>query len=196
MSGISPVHHEPAPAPAPTATVSTGPSWGWFLAWVPVGAAWGLSVVGAMSIGILVAPVAALLTGGLFLLDHGRRGVLGLLSGAGLPFLYVAYLNRGGPGWSCSQDGDTTSCSELFSPLPWLVIAAVLIGGGAVPGRAIPAPDPIGSMTGRVTSSQLAQAVGSARIAGAPAGPRRTTKRTRSARNTSQACSIAVPSRV
>lgn len=106
--------------------------WGRFLAWVPVGAAWGLAVVGAMSIGILVAPVAALLTIGLLRWDRDRRGVWGLLAGAGLPFLYVAYLNRGGPGWSCTQDGDTISCTDQFSPWPWLAIAVALVGAGVV----------------------------------------------------------------
>ena len=132
MSDTSPVHDEPAPGPVPAAAVPTGQSWGWFLAWVPIGAAWALAVVGAMSIGVLVAPVAALLTVGLLRLDRRRQGVLGLLSGAGLPFLLVAYLNRSGPGWSCSVDDSTTSCTDQFSPWPWLMIGVALVGAGVV----------------------------------------------------------------
>ena len=63
-----------------------------------VGAALSLGVLGAMTIGIFVLPFALL--GLLALLKWGddRQSSVGLISGVGLPLLYVAYPNRNGPG--------------------------------------------------------------------------------------------------
>ena len=91
VSDTSPVHDEPAPGPVPAAAVPTGQSWGWFLAWVPIGAAWALAVVGAMSIGVLVAPVAALLTAAFGWTAGGRES------------------------WGCCAVRDCHSCSSRTS---------------------------------------------------------------------------------
>ncbi len=80
--------------------------------WAVVGAvlAAGLDVLPLL----LVAGWLALLVGWL----HGGSGQAeGMLTGAGLPFLYVAYINRGG---------------TSFSPWPWLVIGAALVPLGIV----------------------------------------------------------------
>lgn len=104
-----------------------------FIAWPVVGAALSLSVLGAMTIGIFVLPFALL--GLLALLKWGgnRKSSVGLISGAGLPFLYVAYLNRNGPGTVCSPYGNGgQSCTDEWSPWPWLLIGAVLVVAGVL----------------------------------------------------------------
>jgi hypothetical protein len=40
----------------------------------------------------------------------------GLLSGAALPVLYVAWLNRDGPGDVCSSTATTQTCTEQWRP--------------------------------------------------------------------------------
>jgi hypothetical protein len=72
--------------------------WALFWAWVVVGVG---AAVGAVSLGPLllvpVAPGAALMASR----PTVRRSAFGLLSGAGVLLLYVAYLQRDGPGTTC-----------------------------------------------------------------------------------------------
>jgi len=85
---------------------------GWFWAWAAVG------VVGAVGLDIvLVLPLAGVLAYGLARFRGGRRHTEGILTGAGVPFLYVAYINR---------DGVDSS------PWPWLAIGAALVVGGVL----------------------------------------------------------------
>ena len=107
------------------------PAWIWFVAWVFVGVGFMFAVLGAMTIGVFVLPVA----GGLAVLVAPRRGAIvgipGLISGASLPLFYVAYLNRDGPGNICRSFADGgSSCTEEWSPLPWLIVGIVLLLGG------------------------------------------------------------------
>lgn len=110
---------------------SRAPAWVWFVAWIFVGVGFMFAVLGAMTIGVFVLPVA----GGLAVLVATRRGAIagipGLISGASLPLFYVAYLNRDGPGNICRSFADGgSSCTEEWSPLPWLVVGIVLLLGG------------------------------------------------------------------
>lgn len=104
------------------------PKWWSFFAWPFVGAALAVSVLGAMTIGLFVLPFATV--GLLALLRWGgnRRSSVGLISGVGLPFLYIAYLNRGGPGRVCSayMNGGQV-CTDEYSPWPFFLIGGVLI---------------------------------------------------------------------
>jgi hypothetical protein len=100
---------------------------------------WSWALVGAVfAVGLDILPVL-LVAGGLGLLVGravGSRGAWGCATGAGLPFLYVAYLNRQGPGTVCHAIGTArhpgTECGELFDPVPWLVTGLVLIAVGVV----------------------------------------------------------------
>jgi len=86
---------------------------GWFWTWAAVGAGAALSVVSF--IGTLTAlPVvlAALL---MLRQPTIRRSAFGVLSGAGLLLLYIAWLHRDG---------------EYLNPIPWLVIGFVLLVAG------------------------------------------------------------------
>ena len=59
----------------------------------------------------------------------------GLLCGAGVIPLYVAYLNRGGPGQVCTATDSagtiTSACVSESSPWPWLAAGLLLIATGA-----------------------------------------------------------------
>ncbi|MFC1416374.1 hypothetical protein [Streptacidiphilus cavernicola] len=133
-------------------------SWLWFGAWAVVGASWALALLGALTIGIFVAPVALLLTALLLLgLRRGSAaGLPGLLSGPSLLLLYVGWLNRGGPGpvcrgtdatEVCTSSGGVQSCSgtvsassgsgggsctDAWDPVPFLVAGSVLLAAGVV----------------------------------------------------------------
>ncbi len=111
-----------------------GLQWRWFLAWLGLGAGYCLALLGALSIGVAVLPFAV---GGTVLVatrDRAREGVPGLLSGLGFPLLYVAYLNRDGPGTVCTvlRDGGQR-CIDEGSPWPWVAVGlALLLAGVAV----------------------------------------------------------------
>ena len=103
----------------------------WFGCWLVAGACWVAALLGALSIGVLVLPVAVALTVLLATRRTSSIGLPGIISGAGLPLLHVAYLNRGGPGNVCTSFGTGRSCIQEWSPLPWLGIGAVLMVTGA-----------------------------------------------------------------
>lgn len=107
------------------------PAWMWFLAWAVVGVGGVLAVLGALTIGVFVLPIAVGLAVLLATRPGATIGIPGLISGASLPMFYVAYLNRDGPGNICQSFADGGSaCTEEWSPLPWAFIGMVLILGG------------------------------------------------------------------
>ncbi len=109
---------------------------GWFWVWAGVGGCVAISFISY--IGFLFLPVAGVLAlvaarwgGGL------SRSTLGLLSGAGIPFLVVAYIQRKGPGTVCWDTGTASGCDEYLDPRPWLAIGvALIVAGGAAFWRA------------------------------------------------------------
>ena len=105
--------------------------WGFFFAWIAIGAVFALSILGAMTIGMFVLPIAVGATAWLATRRHGSGGLAGLISGLGLPLLYVAYLNRAGPGTVCTVDsGGGQSCTDEWSPWPWFALGAALVIAG------------------------------------------------------------------
>ncbi|MCU1430223.1 MAG: hypothetical protein JWL83_4223 [Actinomycetia bacterium] len=57
----------------------------------------------------------------------------GLVSGFGAPLLYIAFLNRHGPGDICRHYANGgESCTQESSPWPWLAIGAAFVIAGAV----------------------------------------------------------------
>ena len=82
----------------------------WFWAWALVGCA---AALGFVSLGVLVlAPVAVI---GLLMASRPaiRRSAFGPLTGAGVLFLYVAWLQRAGPGTTCWKTAKARSPSWL-----------------------------------------------------------------------------------
>lgn len=102
---------------------------GWWALWLVCGAA---LVLGAVSLPfLLLLPVlAGLATRG----RHGGREALvaGPL-GVAAALLFVAYLNRGPDGSTCTETATTITCNETLNAMPWFVLAVLAIAiAGAV----------------------------------------------------------------
>ncbi len=100
-----------------------------YLWWAATGALSGFGAVGILTIGIfLLLPAAALgMAGGLWrpLRNHS---VMGFVGGLATAPLYVAWLNRKGPGTVCeTSEVGVTSCAERWNPWVFLVVGAVLV---------------------------------------------------------------------
>lgn len=106
-------------------------AWRWFSAWMAVGAIASFTVLGAFSVlGLIALPIAALVAWPTARLSHGT-GASGILSGLGIPCLYIAYLNRQGPGDVCTHYvNGGQSCAQEYNPLLWAGAALVLIATG------------------------------------------------------------------
>jgi hypothetical protein len=111
--------------------------WVWFTAWLLVGAGYAVSLVGIASIGLFVVPLPVLATVLLVRRQHATSGLPGLISGLGVPLLYVAYLNRAGPGTICTTVTGGQECNDEWSPWPWLTVGVILLvlGVAAFVGR-------------------------------------------------------------
>jgi hypothetical protein len=124
---------EPPPGqPVQSPAALTGPRWAWFAAWLLTGVGYALSLLGAASIGLFVLPLPVLATILLARRQHAHGGLPGLISGLGIPLLYLAYLNRAGPGTICTTiTGGGQDCTGESSPWPWLAAAVILLALGA-----------------------------------------------------------------
>ena len=99
----------------------------WFWVWALLGCA---AAAGAVSLGPLVlAP--ALVVGALMASRQTiRRSALGFLTGFGALLLYVAWLQRAGPGTTCWHTATASGCDEHLNPWPWLLVGVALFIGG------------------------------------------------------------------
>ena len=104
--------------------------WMWFTAWLLVGAGYALSLIGVASIGLFALPLPVLATVLLVRRQPAARGLSGLISGLGVPLLYVAYLNRAGPGTICTTVTGGQECNDEWSPWPWLAVGVILLALG------------------------------------------------------------------
>jgi len=103
--------------------------WGWFFVWALLGST---AALGSVSLGpLLLLPVVLV---GVFLWTRRgvRRSAFGLLAGAGTLLLYVAWLQRDGPGTTCWHTATASGCDQHLNPLPWLVAGAALVVAGLV----------------------------------------------------------------
>jgi hypothetical protein len=109
----------------------------WFTVWLLVGVGYALGLIGIASIGLFVLPLPVLATVLVVRRLPATSGLPGLISGLGVPFLYVAYLNRAGPGTVCSPVTGGQECHDEWSPWPWLAVGVVLLvlGVAAFVGR-------------------------------------------------------------
>jgi hypothetical protein len=108
---------------------------GWlvFAAWVLAGALTVFSLLAAASIGLFIAPLAAV---AIWLTARFGRvwpEMLGMISGAGAVSLLIAFLNWGETpcteGRLLSSGQTEVSCGGL-APTPWLVAGLVLVAAG------------------------------------------------------------------
>ena len=101
----------------------------WFWAWALVGVGFAFSFVSFVGV-FTVLPSAAVA----FFLARRRpmRGAFGLVTGAGAMLLVIAYLQRQGPGTTCTRTATTVACDQHLNPLPWLVLGLALFAAGLV----------------------------------------------------------------
>ena len=104
----------------------------WFAAWILVGCALALSTVSLGPLALLPVAVIAVL---MSRQPAARRSAYGALVGVGLLLLFVAYLNREGPGTTCWERGSAMGCDQHLNPLPWLALGVAAIVGGFVAHR-------------------------------------------------------------
>ena len=125
----------------------------WFFAWVVVGV--GLAL-GVSVLGIFAVPLALLATVLLILFHHAGRSAFGILAGMGLLFLYVAYVQRQGPGTVHWHTATASGSEQYLDPRPWLVAGVLLVVAGVAAfvwrGR-LQAPPQTPSPTASSTSS-------------------------------------------
>jgi hypothetical protein len=100
----------------------------WFPAWVLVGAGFALGLISV--IGVIVLPITLIVALVLGRVRSARPAYPGVIAGLGLPLLYVAWLNRRGPGNICTTFGNGESCVEQFNPWPWFLLGAALLAAG------------------------------------------------------------------
>jgi len=104
-----------------------GNGW-WFVAWLVVGGLYALALLSALTIGVFILPVAALATVRALSVRGSSAGLPGLVSGLGLPRLWVADLNRSGPGRVCSTTASgSVRCDQEGSPWPRVAVGMVLL---------------------------------------------------------------------
>jgi hypothetical protein len=130
---------ESVAAPAPTTPPPTWTYAWWFL----VGALLGLGVLALLTIGVLFLLAAALLAGiGVGMSVLRNRSVVAIPAGVGLSVLYLAWLNRDGPGDVCEITSTVTKCTEQWSPWPFVAAAVVLVASSVVLARLVRRPQP------------------------------------------------------
>jgi hypothetical protein len=63
---------------------------------------------------------------------NAGQSLFGLLAGAGLLSLFVAYVQRDGPGTTCWHTATASGCDQHLNPIPWLVAGVLLVVGAVV----------------------------------------------------------------
>lgn len=103
-----------------------------FLGWTLPGIVFCVALLTPFTIGLAALALAGLLVLALMLSGWYRDGSpAGLVSGAGPVLLYVAWLNRRGPGSICTTThSGGGQCLDEWSPWPWLAagLALTLLG--------------------------------------------------------------------
>jgi hypothetical protein len=112
--------------------ITRGDSLRAFAGWCLAGAGGCFGVLSILTVGPFVLLGTLLLSAWLLWRFNVGWAMGGLLSGAALPVLYVAWLNRGGPGQVCTHTATTESCTDAWSPWPFVAVAVVLAVAGIV----------------------------------------------------------------
>ena len=98
----------------------------WFWAWAAVG---GLGALGLVALGPVALAPALIASGAVSTSQTARRSKFGLLAGAGLVSLFIAYVQRQGPGTTCWHTTTAAGCDQHLNPIPWLLTGLLLLIG-------------------------------------------------------------------
>jgi hypothetical protein len=60
------------------------------------------------------------------------RSAFGFLTGVGLPLLWVAYVQRQGPGTTCWHTASSAGCNQHLNPVPWIIASITLVLTGVI----------------------------------------------------------------
>jgi hypothetical protein len=102
-----------------------------YVGWVVVGAALAVGLLTPFTVGPIGVVVSVVMMVALLARPAGRSAAAyGVLSGAGAVPLYVAWLNRQGPGQVCTSTAVSTHCVSEWSPWGWLIFGIVLVAAG------------------------------------------------------------------
>ena len=121
--------------------------WASTLVWGLVGVLVAFGIAGLASIGVFLLAGAAVVVA-LALATPALRSpaVPGFVVGLSTAPLYIAWLNRGGPGLVCTTSADSVSCADQWSPWPFVAVGVLfaVAGGGllALTRRHHPGPSP------------------------------------------------------
>ena len=102
-------------------------AWSWFAVWALAGVA--LAFAGIV-FQPFVAVVALVAVGALAWRGVWPPSTLGLISGAGIMLLIVAYIQRKGPGTVYWHTATARGADQYLDPRPWLAGGIVLVVGG------------------------------------------------------------------
>ena len=101
--------------------------------WLIAGTLVGLGTAAILTLGLLLLIPGYAMVGVGVLWPRLRNQAAGMmLTGAATAPGLIAWLNREGPGEVCHTVGDTTGCSERWSPWPFLVVAVIMAVAGVV----------------------------------------------------------------
>ncbi len=108
------------------------PAWS-YAWWLVTGGLFGIGVVSLLTIGKFVLVVAWLMALAATRWPALRnRSAFAGIAGLGVAPLLLAWLNRSGPGRVCRDIAAGTSCTDQYSPWPFLFAGLVLLLGGAL----------------------------------------------------------------
>lgn len=104
-------------------------TWAGFFAWAVFGAGTALGTVSFPTLALLLIIIGVSIAA---FRPAFQRSWIGALTGAGALYLYVAYVQRHGPGTVCWHTATASGCDQYTNPWPWLVVGAALIVIGLV----------------------------------------------------------------
>jgi hypothetical protein len=107
-------------------------TWWAFALWCLAGVGFCLGVLSILTIGFAVLFVTLVLSALLLWRVGVGPALTGIVAGGAAPVLYVAWLNRDGPGSHCTVTATSSSCIDEWTPWPFLVVAVGMVVAGVV----------------------------------------------------------------
>ncbi len=107
-------------------------SWLAFALWCVAGAGLCAGVISILTVGFAVLLLTLVVCAFLLWWAGVGPALTGIAAGAAAPVLWVAWLNRGGPGTVCSGTAASSSCTDEWTPWPFLLVAVLMVVAGVV----------------------------------------------------------------